>query len=210
MIRKIESVGELPLMQVMSWKKSVEQVLKLQTLEDPNKKTSLCNLHSSPYPTTMTTVNMEDSMFSETEVDVIKQNIMERSQQLEGKKLYQIIFDNLDFFVKVKHMSSENKNKSIHWVHVLLVRDRVTGENLDDTKQLRPAISLKNSDFVPSLLHHNDLLKTFVPIVANVLVDNIPAFACFKGATVRHIPHRYSDAMSQASEQVRITVICLI
>ena len=148
MLRKIESVGELPFMQVMSWKKSVEQVLKLQTLEDPNKKTSLFNLHSSPYPASMTTVNMEGSMFSETEVDVIKQNIMERSQQLEGKKLYQIIFDNLDFFVKVKHMSSENKNKSIHWVHVLLVRDRVAGENLDDTKQLRPALSLKNSDFV--------------------------------------------------------------
>ncbi len=202
MIQKIESVGELPSMQVMSWKKSVEQVLKLQALEDLNKKTPSCNQHPSTPPSTVITDNLGGSIVFEREADAIKEKIIERSQQLEGKKLYQIIFDNLDFFVKAKHMSSESKNKSIHWVHVLLVRDRVTGENLDDTKPLRPALSLKNSDFVPSLQHHNDILKTFVPIVANILVDNIPAFACFKGTTVRHIPHKYSDVMSQASDQV--------
>ena len=71
--------------------------------------------------------------------------------QMTGKKLYincaiktfnetvphgyQIIGDNLDLHVNVKHMSNENKNKSIHTFNMIAIADDVSGDHLPDYHQ---------------------------------------------------------------------------
>jgi len=45
---------------------------------------------------------------------------------------YQIIGDNLDLNVKVRHMDSENKNKSFHWFNLVAFKDQVSGSHLPD------------------------------------------------------------------------------
>ena len=62
--------------------------------------------------------------------------------QSQPPKSYQIIFDNLDFYVFAKHMTSESQNKSIHWVNLLGVQDKISGDGLDDSKSLKSIYDL--------------------------------------------------------------------
>ena len=50
---------------------------------------------------------------------------------------YQITGDNLDLRMKVKHMSSTNKNKSIHWFNVNAVPNRIAANHLANDKPIQ-------------------------------------------------------------------------
>lgn len=130
--------------------------------------------------------------------DEIKKNMLQ--------KLYQIIGDNLDFFVRVKHMTSQNQNKSIHWFNMLGIVNRVTGNELDAEYPQRQVNELSSADFIPSTSLHAELLSDLIPLVTRVVVDNIPAFSCFRKIAVRHIPHKYSRQMAEPSTEVRIII----
>lgn len=117
---------------------------------------------------------------------------------------YQIIGDNVDMLIKIKHQSSSKPNKSIHWFHMNAVKDRVVAAELPDYKEIGPIMKLQPGEFLPSARDNQDLLHDFIPLFARVIVDEIPAFnTVFKDIVVRHIPHKYSEVMAQKSEQVK-------
>ena len=129
---------------------------------------------------------------------VEKENVQKNVSESGSVEKFQIIFDNLDFFFRAKHMTSSNQNRSIHWVNLLAVKDSVTGQGIDNTKPIESVYELLNVDFIPSLQQNQELLAD----LARVITDNKPAFKEFKGVVVRHIPHRYSEIMTHKSEQV--------
>ena len=98
---------------------------------------------------------------------------------------YQISGDNVDLMIKVRHQASE----------------------CSDDEPLRKAQEVENWEVLPSSKDTQDLLHDFIPLVARVIVDRIPAFKHFKDVVVRHLPHQYSDVMKEKSEQV--SIICL-
>lgn len=55
---------------------------------------------------------------------------------------YQIIGDNVDMLIKIKHQSSSHPNKSIHWFHMNAVKDRVVAGDLPDDMPIGPAMKL--------------------------------------------------------------------
>ena len=66
---------------------------------------------------------------------------------------------------------------------------------------------MENREVLPSSKDTQDILHGFIPLVARVIVDLIPAISSifhFKDVVVRHLPHHYSDAMKEKSEQVNI------
>ena len=131
-------------------------------------------------------------------------NVEELKHQTEPKKppLYQIIGDNVDLYVKVKHMASERQNKSIHWFAMNGVQDRVRADNLANENPIKPILEMENAEFLPSIQDNHDLLHDLIPVVARVLVERLPSFQCFKSVVVTHIPHEYSSQMKQKSTQV--------
>ena len=48
---------------------------------------------------------------------------------------YQIIGDNVDLEVKVRHMDNNNKNKSFHWFNLVAFKDQATGSHLPDVHE---------------------------------------------------------------------------
>lgn len=139
-------------------------------------------------------------------LDTIDFDQLKRQLQLEKPKSYQIIGDNVDLYVKVKHMASERQNKSIHWFAMNAVQDRVTGEHAAADQPIKPVLKMENVEFLPSVHDNHDLLHDFIPLFARVLVEKIPAFRCFKSVVVRHIPHKYTSQMKEKSTQVLCTV----
>lgn len=116
--------------------------------------------------------------------------------------LYQIIGDNVDIFVKAKHIGSQHQNKSIHWFNLNVVRERVNGSHLCNSQPLRPIKDVSNTEFLPSADDSDKLLDEFVVLCERVLVGNMPAFRPFKKFLVKHIPHEYSEMMKTKSEEV--------
>lgn len=117
---------------------------------------------------------------------------------------YQIIGDNVDMLIKIKHQSSSKPNKSIHWFHMNAVKDRIAAADLSDDKPIGCVKQLRPEEFLPSVKDNQNLLHDFIPLFARVIIDEIPAFnTAFKDIVVRHIPHKYSEVMTQKSEQVR-------
>eukprot|EP00795_Rhopilema_esculentum_P016095 gene16095-7448_t len=155
----------------------------------------------------MAAIDEEFSLFQKIEANemckldtLIEQRMhIQRSMQ---EMLYQVIGDNLDLYIKVKHMTSENQNKSIHWFNLLGLPLRVTGVNLDNTHQQRSIVSMRNEEFIPDKSLHNKLLLDLISLVSRVIVDNIKAFSPFKNLVLRHIPHKYSKEMSMKSYEV--------
>jgi len=117
---------------------------------------------------------------------------------------YHIIGDNVDLYVKVKHMNSERQNRSIHWFALNAVQDRVSGIHLAVDKPIRSILDMENIEFLPSRTDNENLLHDFIPLFARAVIGKIPAFSCFKDVKVKHIPHRYSQEMKQKSSQVNL------
>lgn len=117
---------------------------------------------------------------------------------------YQIIGDNGDLMIKVRHQASEGPNKGIHWFHLNAVKVQVNASGYSDNGPLRKAQEVENWEVLPSSKDTQDILHDFIPIVACVSVDRILAFKHFKDVLVQHLPHHYSDVMKEKSEQVNI------
>ena len=116
---------------------------------------------------------------------------------------YQIIGDNIDLHIKPKHMTSINQNKDIHWFNLNAVLNRVTANDLSDSKASKSITDMESIDFLPSQDDNLAFLTDIIPLAAQVISDKIPAFEKFQSCVIRHIPHKYSDAMAEKSNQVQ-------
>ncbi|XP_031559255.1 uncharacterized protein LOC116295548, partial [Actinia tenebrosa] len=128
-------------------------------------------------------------------LDKIDVGILKSHQNSNEPPKYQIIGDNLDMYVKVKHMSSDKQNRSIHWFAMNAIQDRVSSKCPDNATQIKPILEVENSEFLPSPEDNNKLLQDFIPLAARVLVDKVPDFKCFSGTIIKHIPHQFSQEM---------------
>jgi len=165
--------------------------------------------------------HFSEAVYSEVEL-LIKQTTQEETvrntdvstvktliQQSDAKRPegYQIIGDNVDLMIKVRHQASDKPNKSIHWFHLNAVKDRVKGAGLSDDGPIRLVNDVEHWEILPSSKDNQDLLHDFIPLFARVISDRIPAFKLFKDVVVRHIPHKYSDVMMQKSDQVPLGLL---
>ena len=132
-------------------------------------------------------------------MDAVEVESIQSSHCQSEPPSYQVIGDNIDLYVKTKHMASNCQNKSIHWFLMNAVQDRVIGEGLDNSQQIKPIMEVENAEFLPSKEDNSDLLHDFVPLVTRVIAENIPAFACFRDVVVSHIPHEFSQEMKTKS-----------
>ena len=115
---------------------------------------------------------------------------------------YQIIGDNVDLMIKVRHQASDKPNKSIHWFHLNAVKNRVSGAGLSEKGPIKLVDQVENWEILLSYQDNEELLHDFIPLFARVICNRIPALKSFKDVVIRHIPHKYSNVTKQKSEQV--------
>ena len=126
---------------------------------------------------------------------------------LQHPPTFQITGDNLDLFVKAKHMSASNQNNSIHWFNSNAVKNRVLANHLSNDNPVKSVLELENVEFLPSPEDNEAYLHNITALATRVVVRNIPAFSQFKDIVVKHILHEYSDVMNEKSHQVSIHLI---
>ena len=146
-------------------------------------------------------VNQLEGVDKLNNLDKVDISVLKSHQEDIVPAKYQIIGDNVDMYVKTKHMSSDKQNKSIHWFAMNAIQDRVSLK-CTRTDQIKSILDVENSEFLPSAEDNSKLLQDFIPLASRVLVNKVPDLQCLKGAVMKHIPHQYSQQMKKKSAQV--------
>ena len=126
-------------------------------------------------------------------------------KKMDSHLSYQIVGDNVDLEVKVRHMADDNKNKSLHYFNLVAFKDQLNGNSLPDTHE-KTLESIPISTFLPSHKDLDSLKRDFVVLWSRVVVKHIEYFSCFKKCVIYHIPHQYSDVMIKPVEEVIILI----
>ena len=117
---------------------------------------------------------------------------------------YQIVGDNCDLHVSVRHMTTDNKNKSFHWFNCVAFQDQVSGNHLPDMHEITLE-EVPVSSFFPSNEDTQELKRDFMVMWSRVIVRCILSFAFLKKSIIYHIPHQYSEVMKLPVPEVSFT-----
>ena len=102
-----------------------------------------------------------------------------------------IIFDNLDFKILVNIILTNHRNSDHHWIAHFLTFDRVSSQNLDDSK---PQVAdVKDFENIEYLLNKDELEKLrsdFIVLVARVLKEFFKCVEALGDVIPKHISHR--------------------
>lgn len=115
---------------------------------------------------------------------------------------YKFVLDNIDKTVKPRHMTLDSRTKSLHYVQLYCVKDRIDFSSLPNTQSTDMKCLY---DILPSATDYSELKQSITSIVARIVVENIPFFASdFKGLIPKHGPHQYAAQMKEKSHVVCI------
>lgn len=121
---------------------------------------------------------------------------------ISTSKFYKLVFDNIDKTVKPRDMRSNVQTKSLHYVHMYSVKNRIDFSALS---QVPRSLNIDDSlySILPNEADYNSLKQNFATLVARTIHEHISFFGKdFKGLIPMHISHQYADRMSTKSEVV--------
>ena len=109
---------------------------------------------------------------------------IQKQSELSHAAGYQVVGDNVDMFIKVKHMTSINQNSSIHWFNMNAVLNQVNDNSLKNNKPIMSILDVENYQLLPSGQENINLIHDLITLVSRVVVSNIPSFQ--RGCCVAH------------------------
>lgn len=115
---------------------------------------------------------------------------------------YKVVIDNIDKNVKPRDMRIDSQTKSLHYVQIYSVKDRV---DFSSWSELPKDGEMCLYDILPSTADYLKLKENLSILVARTMTDNLSFFSGdFKSLVQRHVPHPYSREMSTKSEVVSV------
>ena len=118
----------------------------------------------------------------------------------------QIIGDNCDLHVNVRHMTNDNKNKSFHWFNCVAMKDQVSGDHLSDVHETTLE-DVPVSSFFPDNGDIQELKRDFMTLLSRVIVKHLTSFAFLRNSVIYHIPHQYSDVMKHPVPELSVGIL---
>ena len=120
---------------------------------------------------------------------------------------FAISFDNLDIHLERKNMTMESQNKDFHWVNHQMVENRISGVRLDSSSPKANVLDVCNLKFLPSMEDQNSQRLNYIILCSRILVDYFDVLAPLADACIQHIPHKYTNELSQKTKKVSFRVI---
>ncbi len=139
----------------------------------------------------------EDTIQSSSGEDQDVQHHSEDQITKSTSSLYKLVFDNIDKSVKPRYMRSIVQTKSLHYVHMYCVKDRIDFSGLS---QVPKSIDVDDSlySILPSDKDYNCLKQNFDFLIAKTIHGHVHFFGeDFKRLIPTHVPHQYTNQMTQ-------------
>ena len=113
-----------------------------------------------------------------------------------------IVGDNVDLEVQARIQTKEHRNKSIHWTHQFAEVGRAQNPMLDSTKPQKQVGDLQLIELLPSKDVQARFQKTWAVLISRVICKYLASFHQYRSLVIHHIPHQFSEEMSQKSKSV--------
>ena len=98
--------------------------------------------------------------------------------------------------------SKDSTNQSIHWTHQYAVQDKVKCDLSESRKPQKKIREIQLVELLPMQDVQQRLKKHWAVLVSRVVCKYLKSFKPFRDVVVHHIPHPYSDVMSEKSNSV--------
>lgn len=108
----------------------------------------------------------------------------------------------MDLEVQARIQTKEHSNKSIHWTHQFAELGRVQNPMLDSTKPQKPVGELQLIELLPSNDVQVSFKKRWAVLISRVICKYLSSFQQYRSLIIHHIPHQFSEEMSQKSKSV--------
>lgn len=115
---------------------------------------------------------------------------------------YYFVGDNVDMVTKVRTITQTNQHKDQHMFQICAYKNRVSGNDLDDTKPKKIANSVNFSDVLPGAVDKTELISNFAFLVARIWAENLSAFTAFQAVLPECIEHQHMKETKQKTERV--------
>ncbi len=147
----------------------------------------------SPNGTNVSQIVSQDSIRGDVDVLTLE------AQCDSPVETYKFVFDNIDKTVKPRYMRLDSQAKSLHYVQLYAVKNRIPLYHLSP---IPPSVSEINLSVVlPSDDDIKMLLDNLTILIARIMVKRILYFSeDFKTLLPTHILHKYSGQMAKKSE----------
>ena len=99
-------------------------------------------------------------------------------------------------------MTMESQNKDYHWVNHQMVENRVSGVMLDSSAPKVDLLDVCNLKFLPSIEDQRCQRLNYIILCSRILVDYFDVLAPLANACIQHIPHKYTNELSQKTKKV--------
>lgn len=108
----------------------------------------------------------------------------------------------MDLEVQACIQTKEHSNKSIHWTHQFAELGRAQNPMLDSTKPQKAVGELQLIELLPSKDVQVSFKKRWAVLISRVICKYLSSFQQYRSLIIHHIPHQFSEEMSQKSKSV--------
>ena len=126
---------------------------------------------------------------------------------LSSGKPVKFLGDNVDFGKVVRDIRSDHRKSLVHMYSLLVLRHRVHDPSLATTGSTTDLINIEATAFLPDQEIIDDITMNLTVLAGRILCENIKCMKPLAKVVPNHIPHEYSDAMSEKSEAFFLDVL---
>ena len=106
--------------------------------------------------------------------------------------------------IHARIQSKVQTNQSVHWTHQFAVLDRVQSNVLVSQKAKKKIRDIELVEILPVQDVQQRLKNRWAVLVSRTVCKFLQAFKHLENVAVHHIPHPFSDEMSQKSPPVSV------
>lgn len=117
---------------------------------------------------------------------------------------FYFVGDNIDMRTKVRQMTLKNQNKDQHMFQICSYKNRISGNELDNTKPKGDIETVEFRNFVPTRDEKERLISEFAYLVALQWTELIPHFKPYRAVLPNHIEHQYTKQTRKKTERVSL------
>ena len=134
------------------------------------------------------------------EVDAVGKEVNELKKACHPG--FVISFDNIDVHVQRRNMTMDSQNRDFHWINHQMIENRVSGAMLNSTEPKNYLPNVSNLQFIPMLEDQQRQGHNYIILTSRILLEYFEALSPLAEACIQHVPHKYSQAMSQKTNRV--------
>lgn len=130
----------------------------------------------------------------------------QQSKQVEQHPGYKLVGDNVDLLIKPRQSTISDGNKDLHYYNVMAVKNRISGNHLNDEQPMGTVDSVPWSKYLPTVEDNESMKSEWIYLVSKTIVNYLHHFELFKEHIPGHLSHKYSHVTKKKTEVVSICI----